>query len=206
MVAIEQLSCIFPKVADYLHQPEDPPKKQSVTKSVPIPNKVCPTRDKHIPAEQHTIIEDDDGNSNTDFQLKVHISPSDPHIILPDIPVPPPRVRPEQPPRMDTGGQSSNLRSSCKRNPVPNFSLAAQFLQVIEANAVTHQISGVSKEYRHLVKGPDSVWIETINRGERTNQINSQRKMLDFTGNINAPTAYVTTEKCVFNSVVSTLG
>ena len=29
---------------------------------------------------------------------------------------------------------------------------------------------------------------------------------LYFTGNISAPTASVTTEKCVFNSVVSTLG
>ena len=30
--------------------------------------------------------------------------------------------------------------------------------------------------------------------------------LLDFTGNINAPTASVTTEKCVFNSVVSNPG
>ena len=30
--------------------------------------------------------------------------------------------------------------------------------------------------------------------------------LLDFTGNISAPTASVTTEKCVFNSVVSTPG
>ena len=31
-------------------------------------------------------------------------------------------------------------------------------------------------------------------------------KLLYLTGNISAPTASVTTEKCVFNSVVSTLG
>ena len=30
--------------------------------------------------------------------------------------------------------------------------------------------------------------------------------MLEFTGNLSAPTASVTTEKCVFNSVVSTPG
>ena len=30
--------------------------------------------------------------------------------------------------------------------------------------------------------------------------------LLDFTGNLNAPTASVTTEKCIFNSVVSTPG
>ena len=30
--------------------------------------------------------------------------------------------------------------------------------------------------------------------------------LLDFTGNISAPTALVTTEKCFFNSVVSTPG
>ena len=30
--------------------------------------------------------------------------------------------------------------------------------------------------------------------------------LLDFTGNLSAPTASVTTEKCVFNSVASTTG
>ena len=155
MVAIEQLSGIFSKVADNLNQTLDPPQQQPVTKSAPIPHKVRPTRAKNIPSERTNIIEYDDGNSPTDFKRNVHMSPSGPHIILPGIPVPPPRVSPAQPPRVDTGGPSSNLRSSCKKNLVPNFALAAQFLQVKEANTVTHQIPGVAQEYRHLVKGPD---------------------------------------------------
>ena len=45
----------------------------------------------------------------------------------------------------------------------------------------------------------------------RTEEIERTRlpvggNLLDFTGNISAPTASVTTEKCVFNSVVSTPG
>ena len=81
--------------------------------------------------------------------------PSGPYIILPEISIPPPRVCPAQPPRVDTGWLSSNLRSSCKKNPIPNFALVEQFLQVIEANAVTHQISVVAQEYRHMVKDKD---------------------------------------------------
>ena len=121
MVVIEQVSVILPKVTYHLHQPVDPQQKQSVTKSAPILNKVRPTRDKHIPAEQHTIIEDDDGNSPTYFQRKFHISSSGPHITLLDIPFPPPSVRPAQPPRMETGGKSSNLRSSCKKKSCPKL-------------------------------------------------------------------------------------
>ena len=155
MVAIEKLSGIFPKVAANMHQSLDPPQKQPVTKSDPIPHKVRPTRAKPIPSEMPNIIEDDDGNSPTDFQQNLHISPSGPYIIIPDVPVPPPMVSLVQPPRVDTGSPSSSLRSSCKKNPVPNFALAEQFLQVRDANAVTHQISGVDQKHRHLVKGPD---------------------------------------------------
>ena len=46
------------------------------------------------------------------------------------------------------------LISRCKQNTVPNFALAAQYLQVKEANTVTPQIYGIAQEYRHLVKGP----------------------------------------------------
>ena len=85
--------------------------------------------------------------------------PSGPHIILPGIPVPSPRVSPVQPSRMDTRGPSSNLISSCSKNPFPKFALAAHFLQVRKDNAVTHQISGVYQEYRHLFKVPDrKIW------------------------------------------------
>ena len=62
------------------------------------------------------------------------MSPLGPHTILPDVPVPPPRVKPAQPPWMDTEGPSSNLRSRGKKNPIPNFALAAQLQQVREAN------------------------------------------------------------------------
>ena len=37
--------------------------------------------------------------------------------------------------------------------------MTAQLQQVREANAFTHQIYGVSQEYRHLVKGTDiKIW------------------------------------------------
>ena len=130
MVEIEKLSSIFSKVAANLQQPLDPPPKQSITKSAPMPHKLRPTRATPFPLERPNIIEDDNGNSHTDFQLNFHISSSGPHIILPDVPVPPPRVCPAQPPRVDTRGTRSNLRSGCKKNHIPKFVLAAQFLQV----------------------------------------------------------------------------
>ena len=77
-----------------MHQRLDPPQQQPVTKSTIIPHKVRPTLTKPIPSDQPNIIEDDYGNSTTSFQRNVHMSHSGPHIILTDIPVPPPRVRP----------------------------------------------------------------------------------------------------------------
>ena len=100
MVAIEQLSDIFSKVADNLHQKADPPRQRSVTKSAIISHKVCPNMTKPIPSEQPNIIEDYDGKSPTSFQQNVHMSPSGPHIILPEVPVLPPRVQTAQPPRV----------------------------------------------------------------------------------------------------------
>ena len=138
MVAIEKLSGIISKVEGNLNQPLDPPQKQPVTKSALIPQKVCPTRAKPIPSERPNIIEDDDGDISTYFQQNIYISASVPDIILPYVPVPPPRVHPAQPPRVYMGGSYSNLRSSCKKNTVPNFALAAQLLWFREANAVTH--------------------------------------------------------------------
>ena len=93
---------------------------------------------KPIPSEQPDIIEDDDGKISTSFHHNLHISPSSPHIILPEVPVPPPRVQPVQPPRVDTEGPSSNLISRGKKNTIPNFSLTSKFRQVKEANTVTH--------------------------------------------------------------------
>ena len=144
MVAIDQLWGIFSKVAYNLHQPLDPPQKQPVTKYAPLPHQVRPTRSKPIPSKRPNIIEDDDGKITPYLQRKVHISRSGPHIILPDVPVSPTNVRPVQHPRVYTGGAGSNLRSSCKKNPVSNFALLAQFMKVIEANPVTHQISVVA--------------------------------------------------------------
>ena len=159
IVAVEQISNIFSKVADNFCQIVDLPKKQPVTKSAIISHKVRPTLTKPIPSEQPNIIEYDDGNSPTSFQRNVHMSPSGPHIILQDVPVPPSRVQTAQPPRVDTGSTSSNLRYRGKKNPTPNFALASQFHQVREANSVTHQKSGFAQEYRNLVKVPDrKIW------------------------------------------------
>ena len=145
MVAIEKFSDIFSKVADNLHQRLDPPQQRPVTKSAIIPHKVPPTITKPFPSEHPNIIEDYDGNSATSFQQNVHMSPSGPQIILLEVPVPPPRVQPAQPPRVEMEVPSSNLISRGKTNPIPNFALTSQFRKVIEANAVTHQISGVSQ-------------------------------------------------------------
>ena len=75
MVVIEQLSDIFSKVADNLHQKVDPPQQQPVTKSAIIPHKVRPNFTKPIPSEHPNIIEDDVENSPTSFQWNVHMSP-----------------------------------------------------------------------------------------------------------------------------------
>ena len=110
-----------------------------------IPHTVNHTLTKPIYSEQANIIEGDDGDSSRSFQRNVHMYPSGPHIILPDVPVPPPMVQPEQPPRVDTEGTSSNLRSRGKKNTIPNFALSAQFQKVKVANTVNHQIYGVAQ-------------------------------------------------------------
>ena len=92
IIAIEQLSDIFSKVADNLHQRVDPPQQRQVTKLAIIPHEVRPTMTKPILSENPNIIEDDDGKSPTSFQQSVHMSPSGPHIVLPEVPVSPPRV------------------------------------------------------------------------------------------------------------------
>ena len=60
---------------------------------------------------------------------------------------------------VETEGPSSNLRSRGKKTPIPCFALTAQFQKTHEAKAVTHKISGVAQEYRHLIKGPGmKIW------------------------------------------------
>ena len=98
-----------------MQQPLYPTQQHPVTTSVTIPHKERPTQAKLIPSERPNTIEDDDGKIPTYFQRIVHISLSGTHIILPDVHVPPPRVLPVQPPRVETGGPSSNLRYSCKK-------------------------------------------------------------------------------------------
>ena len=38
---------------------------------------------------------------------------------------------------------------------MPLYALTEKFQKTHEANEVTHQISGVTQEYRHLIKGSD---------------------------------------------------
>ena len=67
MVAIDQLSGIFSKVAANPHQPLEPQQKQPVTKYAPIPRQVRPTRAKTITLERTNTIEDYYENSTTDL-------------------------------------------------------------------------------------------------------------------------------------------
>ena len=115
MVDIEQLLNIFSKAADNFHKRVYPPQHRPVTKLSIAPHKVRQTLTKLIPWEQPNIIDYDDGKSPTSLQRNVHMSPSGPHIILLDVPVPPPSFQPAQPPRVDTEGPSSNLRSRGKK-------------------------------------------------------------------------------------------
>ena len=110
---------------------------------------------KPLPSEQPNIIEDYDENIPTSCQQNFHMSPSYPHIIIPEVPVPPPRVHPNQPTRVEMEGPIPNLISIGKKTPIPKFVLTAQYQKVREANAVTHKISVVAHEYRHLVNVPD---------------------------------------------------
>ena len=100
---------------------------------------------KPLPSIQPNVTEDYDGKCSTSFQHKVHMSPSGPNIILLEVPVPPPRVQTVKPPRVDTEGTSSNLRSRGKKNPIPHFALTSQLQKFHEANAVTHKISVVAQ-------------------------------------------------------------
>ena len=124
-------------------------------KSAIIPQKVHPYRTKPLHSVHPNVIEDDKGKEPTNFQHKLHISPSGTSIIPPEVPVPPPRVQTAQPPRVDKEGPSSNLRSIGKKKTLPLYALTSQFQKTHETNAATHQIFGVVQEYRHLIKVPE---------------------------------------------------
>ena len=91
-----------------------------------LPQEVRPNMTKSISSVHPIIIEDDDGQYYKKFKHKVHMYPSGPHIILPEVPVPPPRVHTAQPPRVDTEGTSSNLISTGKKNTIPHFTLTEE--------------------------------------------------------------------------------
>ena len=132
-------------MADNVKKRADHPQQQTVEKSAIVPQKVRPDITKPLPSVQPNIIEDDERTCSTSFQHKVYSSPSGPNIILPEVPVPLPRMKTAQPPRVDTEGSISNLISRGKKTPIPHFALAAQLQKIHEANAVTHQTSGVAQ-------------------------------------------------------------
>ena len=80
----------------------------------------------YITSVQPNVIGDADGKEHTSYQHKVHISPSGPHIITPEVPIPPQRVNTAQPPRVDKGGNSSNFRSRGNKNHWTWYALTAQ--------------------------------------------------------------------------------
>ena len=135
------------------------PQQQPDPKAAIIIQKLHPGWTKYIPSVQPNVIEDEEGKEPTNYQHKVHMPKLRPIIIPPEVPIPPPRVKNAQPPRVYKGDPSSNLRSRGKTNPLPLYALTAQCQKTYEENSVTHQISGVAQEYRHLIKGPDStIW------------------------------------------------
>ena len=125
LVAIETLSKIFTKAADDRKSTADPPQQQSDHTAAGIPKTLQPGRTKYIPPPQPNAIEDEEGLRTTKFQHKVHRSPSGPQIIPPEVPILSPRVNTAQPPRVDMGGPSSNLRSRGNKNTRPRYALTA---------------------------------------------------------------------------------
>ena len=155
LVAIETLSKIFTEVADDGKITKDPPCKQADHTSASIPQTPHPGRPEYTPTQQPNVIEDEEGVRPENFQHNIHKSPSGPHTIPSEVPSPSPRVNTFQPPRVDMGGPSSNLRSRRNKNIHPRYTLTAQGQTPREANSVTHHISRVAQEYRHLIKVPE---------------------------------------------------
>ena len=159
LVAIEHLSKIFTKAADDGKSTADPPQQQAEQTAAVIPQTLQSVRTKYITSLQPNAIEDEEGKDPIFFLHKVHSSPSGPQIIPPEVPIPSPRVNTVQPPRVGNGGPSSNLISRCNKNPRPRYALTSQFQKTRGSNSVTHQISGVAQEYRHLIKVPErKIW------------------------------------------------
>ena len=130
----------------------DPSQHQAEQTAAIIPRKLQPVWTKYIPSVQPNIIEYEEGTEPINYKHKVHWSPSGPNITPSEVHIPPPSVNTVQPPRVEKGGPSSNLRSRGNKNPRTRYALTSQCQKTGEANLVTHQISGVAQEYRHLIK------------------------------------------------------
>ena len=138
---------------------EDPPHKQAYNTAAITHKTPQPKRTEYIPPLQPNFIEDEEGLRLANFQHKVYRYPSGPHTIPPEVPIPSPRVNTAQPPRVDMGGPSSNLRSRVNKHPKPRYVLTAQGQTPRKENSVTNHISGVAQEYRNLIKGPErKIW------------------------------------------------
>ena len=123
---IETLSKIFTKVADDGKSTADPPHKPEDHTVASIPQTPQPGRTEYIPTPYHNVIEDEEGARPENSQHKVNRYPSGPHTIPPEVPIPSPRVNTAQPPRVDMGGTSSNLRSRGNKNIKPRYALTAK--------------------------------------------------------------------------------
>ena len=138
LVAIETLSKIFTKASKDRKSTTDPPHKQAYHTPASIPKTPQPGRTEYIPPPQTNGIEYEEGLRPANFQHKVHRSPSGPRIIPPEVPFPSPRANTEQPPRVDMGGPSYNLRSRGNKYIKPQYALIAQGHTPCEENSVTH--------------------------------------------------------------------
>ena len=156
--AIEQLSKIFTKADDNLKSTTDHPQQQAEKTAASVPRKLHPGWTKYIASVHPNVIEDEEGKEPTNYQHKVHIYPPGPRIIPPEVPIPPPRVNTALPPSLDKRGPSSNYISRGNKDTRPRYALTSQ-CQRPKANSVTHKISGVAQEYRHLIKVPErKIW------------------------------------------------
>ena len=159
LVTIETLSKIFTKAADDGKSTKYPPYKQSYHTAASIPQTPHPGRPEYNPTPQPNVIEDEEGVRPSNFWHKIHRSPLGPHTIPPGVPSSSLRVNTVQPQRVYMGVPSYNLRSIRNKNIQQRYALTAQGQTPRESNSVTHQISVVAQEYRHLIKGPErKIW------------------------------------------------
>ena len=151
--------------------------QQSVTKSDNTSNSVAPPNIMQTQQEQqakiHTatpkydahphcpnIIEDGNGNqpqklTHEDQPLGLVLPPqrntSTPHHIPPDYATSPgvtPSPRVEQSPRYQTRSRTRQQNSILSK-----YADAENYIATVEANSVSHPITGQAQEYRHLIKG-----------------------------------------------------